>query len=86
MCRSVTYGTLIYSAVKKKLNLYSLRFFLVNKDMLLIPKIHGKLLLQLVPISSCFAAKGPGLNTNTFIIILYTIMNLAGDWNVQESM
>ena len=29
--------------------------------MLLIPKIHGKLLLQLVPISSCFAAKGPGL-------------------------
>ena len=30
--------------------------------MLLITKIHGKLLLQLVPISSCFAAKGPGLN------------------------
>ena len=30
--------------------------------MLLIPKIYGKLLLQLVPISSCFAAKGPGLS------------------------
>ena len=34
--------------------------------MLLIPKIHRKLLLQLVPISSCFAAKGPGLIDHLF--------------------